>query len=43
MGGKYTTIAEISHIAGFRRPAYFCKVYKELYHISVQDLLSGVK
>lgn len=37
--GKYSTVAEISHIAGFSTPTYFGKLYKEVYDVNVQDLL----
>ncbi len=38
--GKYSTLAEISHIAGFDTPAYFSKLFKEVYGINVLDLLN---
>lgn len=37
--GKYSTVSEISHIAGFSTPTYFSKLYKDVYHVNVQDLL----
>jgi PAS domain S-box-containing protein len=37
--GKYRTIAEISAAAGFSTPAYFSKMFQEVYGISVLDLL----
>ncbi len=41
--GKYSTVAEISHIAGFSTPTYFSKLYKEVYDVNVQDLLGKGK
>ena len=38
--GKYTTLAEISNIAGFDTPAYFSKLFKEIYGINVLDVLN---
>ncbi|RYD88760.1 MAG: PAS domain S-box protein, partial [Sphingobacteriales bacterium] len=38
--GKYTTLAEISNIAGFDTPAYFNKLFKEVHGIKVLDVLS---
>ena len=37
--GKYRTISEISSVAGFETPAYFNKLFKEIYNRSVSDLL----
>jgi len=37
--GKYRTIAEISAAAGFSTPAYFSKMFQEVYGISILDLL----
>ena len=38
--GKYTTLSEISNIAGFDTPAYFSKLFKEIYGINVLDVLN---
>ncbi len=38
--GKYTTLAEISNIAGFDTPAYFNKLFKEVHGIKVLDVLN---
>lgn len=37
--GKYRTVAEISHAAGFDTPAYFSKLFKESFGRDVIDLL----
>lgn len=37
--GKYRTISEISNIAGYRSRAHFSKLFKEVYGISVSELL----
>ncbi|GAA4313714.1 hypothetical protein GCM10023149_09580 [Mucilaginibacter gynuensis] len=37
--GKYRTVAEISHAAGFDTPAYFSKIFKEHYGRDVNELL----
>jgi CheY-like chemotaxis protein len=37
--GKYRTIAEVSHTAGFDTPAYFSKLFKEHYGRDVNELL----
>jgi PAS domain S-box-containing protein len=37
--GKYKTISEISHIAGFQTPAYFKKLFRQEYRYDVEDLL----
>lgn len=37
--GKYRTVAEISHVAGFDTPAYFSKLFKEAFGRDVIDLL----
>ena len=37
--GKYSTLAEISNLAGFETPAYFSKMFKEVYGINVLDIL----
>ncbi len=39
--GKYSTLAEISNLAGFETPAYFSKMFKEVYGINVLDILSN--
>ena len=36
--GKYNTLAQISNIAGFDTPAYFSKLFKEIYGVNVLDL-----
>lgn len=38
--GKYSTLAEISNIAGFDTPAYFSKLFKDVYGINVLDVLN---
>jgi PAS domain S-box-containing protein len=38
--GKYNTLSEISSIAGFETPAYFSKLFREIYGINVLDLLN---
>jgi PAS domain S-box-containing protein len=38
--GKYSTVAEISSIAGFDTPAYFSKLFKEIYGLNVLDVLN---
>lgn len=37
--GKYSTLAEISNIAGFDTPAYFSKLFTKIYGINVLDIL----
>lgn len=37
--GRYRTVAEISYIAGFDTPAYFGRLFKEVYGVNVNDLL----
>ncbi|WP_255496276.1 helix-turn-helix domain-containing protein [Mucilaginibacter sp. FT3.2] len=37
--GKYRTVSEISYIAGFDTPAYFSKLFEEVYGVSVSELL----
>jgi len=37
--GKYRTVSEISHAAGFETPSYFSKLFKEIYCQNVGDLL----
>ncbi len=37
--GKYRTIAEVSYAAGFETPAYFSKLFKEVYGYHVGELL----
>ncbi len=37
--GKYRTISEIAYAAGFETPAYFSKLFKEIYSIDVGELL----
>jgi len=37
--GKYRTVSEISHVAGFETPAYFSKLFKEIYYLNVGELL----
>ncbi|RYY34163.1 MAG: helix-turn-helix domain-containing protein [Sphingobacteriaceae bacterium] len=37
--GKYRTVSEISHAAGFGTPAYFNKLFKEVYNLNVGELL----
>jgi len=37
--GKYRTVSEISHIAGFETPSYFSKLFKEIYCVNVGELL----
>ena len=37
--GKYKTLSEISYVAGFETPAYFSKLFKELYGRDVNDLI----
>ncbi len=37
--GKYRTVSEISHAAGFETPAYFSKLFKEIYFRNVDELL----
>lgn len=39
--GKYTTIAEVSNIAGFSTATYFNRLYKEVYQLNVSDLLAA--
>jgi PAS domain S-box-containing protein len=41
--GKYTTLAEISNIAGFNTPAYFNKLFREVYGFDVLDLLNKIR
>ena len=38
--GKYTTLAEISNIAGFDTPAYFSKLFEETYGFNVLDIIN---
>lgn len=38
--GKYSTLAEISNIAGFDTPAYFSKLFKQVHGINVLDVLN---
>ncbi|MEO6150631.1 MAG: PAS domain S-box protein [Mucilaginibacter sp.] len=38
--GKYTTLTEISNIAGFDTPAYFNKLFKEVHGINVLDVMN---
>ncbi|MEO5912123.1 MAG: PAS domain-containing protein [Pelobium sp.] len=38
--GKYSTLAQISNIAGFDTPAYFSKLFKEIYGVNALDLLN---
>jgi PAS domain S-box-containing protein len=38
--GKYSTLTEISNIAGFDTPAYFNKLFKEVHGINVSDVLN---
>lgn len=37
--GKYRTVTEISHAAGFETPGYFSKLFKEIYDVNVAELL----
>lgn len=37
--GKYRTISEVSHIAGFKTPGYFKKLFESSYHIQLDHLL----
>jgi len=37
--GKYRTVSEISHAAGFETTAYFSKLFKEIYCLNVGELL----
>ncbi|WP_339655528.1 helix-turn-helix domain-containing protein [uncultured Salegentibacter sp.] len=37
--GNYRTISEISILAGYDTPHYFSKIFKEIYHVEVGDLL----
>jgi len=37
--GKYSTLAEISNIAGFDTPAYFNKLFRAIYGINVLEVL----
>ena len=37
--GKYRTVSEIAHLAGFETPAYFNKLFKEIYSFDVGELL----
>ncbi|MFC3561505.1 PAS domain-containing protein [Pedobacter jamesrossensis] len=37
--GRYSTLAEISNIAGFDTPAYFNKLFKEVHGINVLEAL----
>ncbi len=37
--GRYRTIAELSHLAGFDTPAYFSKLFREAYGRDVHDFL----
>ncbi|RVU01574.1 PAS domain S-box protein [Mucilaginibacter limnophilus] len=37
--GKYRTVNEISYAAGFETPAYFNKLFKEVYNLNVLELL----
>ncbi|MET3112697.1 PAS domain S-box-containing protein [Pedobacter sp. CG_S7] len=37
--GKYRTVTEIAHATGFKTPAYFSKIFKEIYSLNVGELL----
>lgn len=37
--GKYRTVSEVAHLAGFETPTYFNKLFKEIYSIDVGELL----
>ena len=37
--GNYRTISEISRVAGFETPAYFSRIFEEVYGLKVRDLL----
>ena len=37
--GRYRTVAELSHIAGFRTPGYFSRLFKEVYGMEVNTFL----
>lgn len=37
--GKYRTVSEIAHVAGFETPSYFSKLFKEIYCVNVGELL----
>ncbi len=39
--GKYRTVSEISSIAGFNTPAYFSKIFAQLYGVDVLKLLKS--
>lgn len=40
--GKYRTLAEISSLTGFETPAYFSRLFTEVYGINVLDVLLNV-
>lgn len=37
--GKYRTIAEISHVAGFKTPSYFKRLFEANYNLELEHLL----
>jgi PAS domain S-box-containing protein len=37
--GKFRTVSEISYAVGFETPGYFSKIFKEIYHVDVKQLL----
>jgi AraC-like DNA-binding protein len=37
--GKYRTVKEVSHIAGYNSRSHFSKLFREVYGINVTDLL----
>src|SRR5690606_28460060 len=37
--GKYRTVSEVSYAVGFKTPAYFSKLFSEVYRVNVRDLL----
>src|SRR5690606_23805306 len=37
--GKYSTVPAISNMARFATPAYFSKLFKEVYGVDVSDIL----
>ena len=41
--GKYRTVAEVSYVAGFDTPAYFNKLFKEVYGVDAVELLKSKK
>lgn len=37
--GKYRTVSEVAHFAGFKTPAYFNRLFQETYGVNVLELL----